>query len=83
MYPNNITVVSKISQEIVYSRNFDEKTLRGLQLDLELNKLLLFCPKGPIMIAHMQGEDADAWKYYLKKGMIKEAMNDCSANNKK
>jgi len=35
------------------------------------------------MIAHMQGEDADAWKYYLKKGMIKEAMNDCSANNKK
>jgi hypothetical protein len=31
MYPNNITVVSKISREIVYSQNFkEEKMLRGI-----------------------------------------------------
>ena len=26
------------------------------------------------MLANLKGEDADAWKYYLHKGMIKDAM---------
>lgn len=29
------------------------------------------------MIAYLRGEDQDAWKYYLKRGMIKEALNNC------
>lgn len=38
MYSNNITVVSKISREIVYSQNFkEEKMLRGIQLDVVKN----------------------------------------------
>ena len=36
MYPTNITVVSKISREIVYFTNFDKTKppLRGISLDL-------------------------------------------------
>ena len=36
MYPTNITVVSKISKEIVYFTNFDKNKppLRGISLDL-------------------------------------------------
>jgi hypothetical protein len=30
MYPKNITVLSKISNEIVYSRNFDTMNLNGI-----------------------------------------------------
>ena len=37
MYPTNITVVSKISREIVYFANFDKTMppLRGISLDLK------------------------------------------------
>ena len=38
MYYNNITVVSKLSQQIVYDQNFkDEKILRGIQMDVMSN----------------------------------------------
>lgn len=38
MYPTNISVVSKVSLEIVYSQNFkDDKLLRGLHLDIAKN----------------------------------------------
>lgn len=30
MYPKNITVLSKISNEIVYHKNFDTITLKGI-----------------------------------------------------
>lgn len=33
MYPKNITILSKISNEIVYSRNFDSIDLQGICLD--------------------------------------------------
>ena len=35
------------------------------------------------MIAYLKGEDQDAWKYYLKKGMIKDALNNCKNNKQR
>lgn len=74
MYPKNITVLSKISNEIVYHKNFDPDSLSGIQIDFTYNRILLYKSKEPIFIANLKGEDQDAWKYYLKKGMIKDAL---------
>jgi len=84
MYSNNITVVSKISREIVYSQNFkDEKMLRGIQLDIVKNQLLAYSPQKLISIANLVGEDKDAWKFYLKKGKIKQALASCRTAKQK
>lgn len=34
MYQKNITILSKISNEIVYSKNFDNLELQGVSLDV-------------------------------------------------
>jgi len=78
MYSTNITVVSKISRQIVYSQNFkDEKLLRGIQLDIKKNQLIAYSNAKIISVANLIGEDQDAWKYYLKKGKIKQAISVC------
>jgi Pep3/Vps18/deep orange family len=59
MYPRNITVLSKISREIVYSCKFDETQdpLQAICLDLRKNKLLLSSKSHPLLVAHLKGED--------------------------
>jgi len=84
MYPSNITVVSKISRQIVYSQNFkDEKLLRGIQLDIKKNQLLAYSHTKTISVANLIGEDKDAWKYYLKKGKIKQAIAVCKTSTQR
>ena len=79
LYHNNITVISKLSKEIVYSQNFrDEKVLRGIHLDTTKNQLLAYCPQKIIQYAYLKGEDKDAWKYYLKKNKIYLALASCN-----
>ena len=77
MYPKNLTILSKISNEIVYSKNFESHDLQGIVCDIVYNRLLLFGKVQPVQIAYLKGEDQDAWKYYLKKGLIKDALNHC------
>ena len=77
MYPKNITILSKISSEIVYHKNFDPDTLNGIQIDFTYNRCLLYKSKEPVLIASLKGEDQDAWKYFLKRGLIKDALNNC------
>jgi Pep3/Vps18/deep orange family len=82
MYPTNITVVSKISREIVYNQNFkDERILRGIHMNVFSNQLLAFSPAKIISVASLKGEDKDAWKYYLKKANIKMALDSCTGND--
>jgi hypothetical protein len=84
MYPTNITVISKLTNQIVYFDNFKEgKILRGICLDVTKNQLLAYGPKDTIQIANLLGEDKDAWRYYLKKGKIKEAISACSNSKQK
>jgi hypothetical protein len=42
--------------------------------------LVVYCPKEKIMLANLKGEDSEAWKYYLHKGMIKDALNSKTIN---
>jgi len=73
MYSRNITFLSKISKEIVYSCKFDETQdpMQALCLDLRKNKLLLNSKSHHLLFAHLNGEDQDAWRYYLKRGFPK------------
>ena len=79
MYPRNITVLSKISKEIVYSCKFDETQdpLQAICLDLRKNKLLLNSKSHPLLVAHLNGEDQDAWRYYLKREEFLQAIFAC------
>ena len=84
MYTSNITVISKISREIVYFNNFDKsKRLRGIALDMKSHQLLSFCEKEKIMLACLKGEDQEAWKYFLKENNIKTALLYCRTNKQK
>lgn len=78
MYPTNITVVSKISRQVVFNNNFEkQRQLRGVCLDLQKYQLLSFSHKERIMVASLEGEDQDAWKYFLKEKNIKIALTYC------
>jgi hypothetical protein len=70
MYPRNITVLSKISREIVYSTPLtgqDGAPLTSITCDLRKNRILVNSKQAPIYIAYLKGEDTDAWRYYLRR----------------
>ena len=78
MYATNITVVSKHSGQVVYNNSFEKlRPLRGVLLDSRKHQLLGFSHKEKIMIASLQGEDQDAWKYFLKNGNVNGALKNC------
>jgi hypothetical protein len=57
MYSRNITLLSKISKEFVYSYKFDETKdpMHAICLNLRKNKLLLNSKSHPILVAHLNG----------------------------
>lgn len=57
MYSRNITVLSKISNEIVFSKNFENQELQGINVDMIYNRILLYGKTQPVMIAYLKGED--------------------------
>jgi len=70
MYPRNITVLSKISREIVYSTQLtgqDGGALTSIQCDLRKNRIMVNSKQAPIYIAYLKGEETDAWRYYLRR----------------
>ena len=78
MYPFNITVVSKISRQVVFNCSFEKsRPLKGVILDTMKHQLLGFSHKEKIMMASLHGEDQDAWKYFLKEGNIKTSLKYC------
>jgi len=46
-------------------------------LDLRKNKLFLSSKSHPIFVAHLNGEDQDAWRYYLKRKDFTQALFAC------
>ncbi len=69
MYPRNITVLSKISRQIVHSCTIRElDALAGIVHDQRRNLLLVHGKGAPLMVANLRkGEDQDAWRYYLHR----------------
>lgn len=71
VYQTNLTVLSTISQEIVYSRNFDTIAIRNSCFDLYSKFVLIVGQREQIEYSSLENEDRDAWKQYLKKGHIR------------
>ena len=44
---------------------------------------MAYSPQKLISIANLIGEDKDAWKFYLKKGKIKQALDSCRTAKQK
>ena len=71
VYPTNLTVLSSITEEIVYSSNFDTISIRGSVFDLYRRFVLIVGQKDQIEYSVLENEDRDAWKQYLKRGHIR------------
>lgn len=71
VYQTNLTVLSTISQEIVYSRTFDAFAIRKSFFDVLQGYVLVAGGKDQLEYAPLENEDRDAWKQYLKKGHIR------------
>mmetsp|Transcript_34545 Transcript_34545/g.25650 ORF Transcript_34545/g.25650 Transcript_34545/m.25650 type:complete len:113 (+) Transcript_34545:256-594(+) len=56
MYPKNLTVLSKITNEIVYNKNYDFM-LKGICVDFMTNKAMLYSTKEKVLLASLKGED--------------------------
>ena len=71
MYHSSITVFSKISKEIVYGTPLtgkDGTPLMSISCDIRNNRLLVTSDQAPpLFIAYLEGEDTDAWRYYLRR----------------
>ena len=88
MYPRNITVLSKISREIVYSAPFTEAEygnapLLGIALDARKNRIMLNCKQAPLFVAYLKGEDTDAWRYYLRREQFTQALQNCKTGKQR
>ena len=83
MYPKNITVLSKISREIVYSAPFVDSSLLGITMDLRKNRIMLNCKQAPLFVAYLRGEDTDAWRYYLRREQFQQALANCKNGKQK
>lgn len=82
-YHENITVLSKITLEIVFAHNFEITNIKGSFFDPNSKKLLVYAKAQPLFIADLKGEDRDAWRHYLKKGMVKESQHICKTAKQK
>jgi hypothetical protein len=82
VYPTNLTVLSNITQEIVYSRNFDSIIIRNSCFDLYGKQVLILGQRDQIEVSLLENEDRDAWKQYLKKGHIQRALENCQTSQK-
>lgn len=82
VYPTNLTVLSSITQEIVYSRNFDAIKIRSSVFDLYQRHVLIVGQKDQIEYSKLENEGRDAWKQYLKRGHIRQALDNCQSSQK-
>ena len=73
-YTSNITVVSLINQQVVFSKNCAPLALRSISTDYWMKRTLLVSKEAPVLASQLQDEGIDAWRQFLAKGMIKEAL---------
>ena len=66
----------------MYSRSFDSFALKSSVYDIFQGYVVVVGPKDQIEYAPLENEDRDAWKQYLKKGHIKQALENCQSSQK-
>ena len=73
-YTHNVTVVSRVSQQVVYNVSLGESIqVRDISFDLLMGRVLLGTKDAPVLISTLENEAVDAWRQFLAKGEIQEA----------
>ena len=81
MYKQNFTILSSITQDVIFAKTFADEKFRSVAFDV-YDKYLLLRTKArdELKYAQIKNEDKDAWSQYLKKGQIKQALENCSSS---
>lgn len=82
MYDANQSQSVKKNEEIVYSRNFEDIQIRASVFDLYQTYVMIVGQKSHIEYSLLENEDKDAWKQYLKRGLIKKALENCQSRDR-
>lgn len=85
VYPTNFTVLSSITEEIVYSMMFAYQ-IRNVVFD-DAQRYVLTVSQAEkqhddLKYCQMDSEDRDAWKQYLKVGKIQQALDNCKSSQR-
>lgn len=81
VYKENFTILSCITQEVIHAKTFtDSLQIKSSMFDI-YDKYLLVLTKSAdgLEYSQIQDEDKDAWTQYLKKGQIKQALEQCTS----
>jgi len=70
VYEHSVTVVSLITQQVVYSTYQMQASLVDISFDIESQHLVLVPTIAPVMVARLQDDGVDAWKQFLNRGRI-------------
>ena len=72
-FTSNLTVVSRISQQVVHNISLAPLQVKDIFFDLLLGRTLLVTKEAPLLMATFENEVVDAWRQFLAKGDIEEA----------
>jgi len=75
VYKTNITVVQLITENVCYSRDFTlEFSINSVELDVSTQCLLMHGGTAPLLLAKVRQEGQEAWKQFLEKNQLREAL---------
>ena len=61
-YTSNITVVSRLNQQVVYFMSVDPCQIRDISFDLLMGRILLTTRYAPVLYSTFENEKVDAWR---------------------
>lgn len=61
-YTQNITVVSRLNQQVVYFMSVDPCQIRDISFDLLMGRILLTTRHAPVLYSTFENEKVDAWR---------------------
>ena len=73
VYSCNITIISRINQQVVHTLTFENLQIRDVSFDLQMGRILLSTKQAPCLMSTLENEQVDAWRQFLAKGSIEEA----------
>ena len=73
-YLTNITVVSRLNQQVVYFVSVEPLKIREISFDILMGRILLTTTNAPVLYSTFENEKVDAWRQLLAKGNIEEAL---------
>lgn len=72
-YLSNITVISRVNQQVVHTVSLKDLHIRDISFDLQMSRILVITKSAPCLMGTLENEKVDAWRQFLARGSIEEA----------